>query len=162
MILLDDVFAELDPGRAVRLLDLLEAEERGQVLLTAPKASDLEPRGGRLPRWHIRGREDHRMSQKGRDPAPLGQVLAGYLERSGLARKMEEASVVPAWPELVGPAIAAVTTPLRVTDGVLIVAVRSSAWLMELRLMEGEILRRVNAGRRRGRLSRIRFVMGDR
>ncbi len=102
------------------------------------------------------------MSQKGRDPAPLGQVLAGYLERSGLARKMEEASVVPAWPELVGPAIAAVTTPLRVTDGVLIVAVRSSAWLMELRLMEGEILRRVNAGRRRGRLSRIRFVMGDR
>ncbi len=102
------------------------------------------------------------MSQKGRDPAPLGQVLAGYLERSGLARKMEEASVVPAWPELVGPAIAAVTTPLRVTDSVLIVAVRSSAWLMELRLMEGEILRRVNAGRRRGRLSRIRFVMGDR
>ncbi len=102
------------------------------------------------------------MSQKGRDPAPLGQVLAGYLERSGLARKMEEASVVPAWPELVGPAIAAVTTPLRVTDGVLIVAVRSSAWLMELRLMEDEILRRVNAGRRRGRLSRIRFVMGDR
>ena len=102
------------------------------------------------------------MSQKGRDPAPLGQVLAGYLERSGLARKMEEASVVPAWPELVGPAIAAVTTPLRVTDGVLIVAGRSSAWLMELRLMEGEILRRVNAGRRRGRLSRIRFVMGDR
>ena len=53
MILLDDVFAELDPGRAVRLLDLLEAEERGQVLLTAPKASDLEPRGGRLPHWSI-------------------------------------------------------------------------------------------------------------
>ena len=53
IILLDDVFAELDPGRAVRLLDLLEAGQRGQVLLTAPKASDLEPRGGRLPHWSI-------------------------------------------------------------------------------------------------------------
>jgi len=101
------------------------------------------------------------MSQKERGPAPLGQVLTGYLERSGLAQKVEEASVVPAWPELVGPAIAAVTTPLRVTDGVLVVAVRSSAWLMELKLMESEILRRINAGRQRGRLSRIRFVMGD-
>jgi len=102
------------------------------------------------------------MSQKEREPTPLGRVLAGYLERSGLAEKVEEASVVPAWPELVGPAIAAVTTPLRVTDGVLVVAVRSSAWLMELKLMEGEILRRVNGGRRRGRLARIRFVMADR
>lgn len=99
------------------------------------------------------------MSEKARDPAPLGSVLAGYLERSGLAEKVEEASVVPAWPELVGPAIAAVTTPLRVTDGALVVAVRSSAWLMELRLMQGEILRRINAGRRRGRIARIRFIM---
>src|SRR5690606_29832040 len=53
LILLDDVLAELDPGRAHRLLELMETEQRGQVLLTAPKASDLEPRGGRLPHWHI-------------------------------------------------------------------------------------------------------------
>src|SRR5690606_39109262 len=75
---------------------------------------------GRAPPALVhRGREDHHMSQKGHGLAPLGHVLAGYLERSGLARKVEEASVVPAWPELVGPAIAAVTTPLRVADGVL-------------------------------------------
>lgn len=43
LILLDDVFAELDPGRSRRILELLEAEEHGQVILTAPKASDVQP-----------------------------------------------------------------------------------------------------------------------
>lgn len=42
IILLDDVFAELDPGRSRRILELLETEEHGQVILTAPKASDVD------------------------------------------------------------------------------------------------------------------------
>ncbi len=42
IILLDDVFAELDAGRSRRILELLEAEELGQVILTAPKASDVD------------------------------------------------------------------------------------------------------------------------
>lgn len=53
LVLLDDLFAELDPGRSRRILELLEEEERGQVILTAPKASDLELRQGTLPRWRI-------------------------------------------------------------------------------------------------------------
>jgi len=53
IVLLDDVFAELDPGRSRRILELLEAEERGQALLTAPKASDIELRGGSLGHWRI-------------------------------------------------------------------------------------------------------------
>ena len=42
IILLDDVFAELDPGRSRRILELLENEEHGQVILTAPKESDVD------------------------------------------------------------------------------------------------------------------------
>ncbi|MGH7475191.1 MAG: DNA replication/repair protein RecF [Longimicrobiales bacterium] len=53
IVLLDDVFAELDPGRCARILELLETHERGQVVLTAPKASDLEVRRGTLPHWRI-------------------------------------------------------------------------------------------------------------
>jgi len=55
VVLLDDVFAELDVARSERILELLEAEERGQVLLTAPKESDIRPRGGRLETWRIAG-----------------------------------------------------------------------------------------------------------
>lgn len=52
MVLLDDIFAELDPGRSERVLELLDREP-GQAILTAPKPSDVEVRRGTLPRWRI-------------------------------------------------------------------------------------------------------------
>lgn len=97
----------------------------------------------------------------GEKPTPLGDALRQYLERSGLGERVEEAAVVPEWADRVGPAIAAVTTPLRVSRGALVVAVRSSAWLMELKLMERDIVRRINADRARGRIQRIHFVMEE-
>lgn len=54
IILLDDVFAELDPGRSQRIVDWIETEEGGQVILTSPKPTDFELRGQALPRWGIR------------------------------------------------------------------------------------------------------------
>jgi DNA replication and repair protein RecF len=53
LILLDDVFAELDTQRSERILDLMEREETGQVLVTAPKESDVHIRRDALPRWHV-------------------------------------------------------------------------------------------------------------
>ena len=53
VILLDDVFAELDAGRSERILDLMDREEPGQVILTAPKETDVRFRREVLPRWHI-------------------------------------------------------------------------------------------------------------
>jgi DNA replication and repair protein RecF len=57
LILLDDVFAELDEGRSERVLDLMETEEIGQVLLTAPKDADVRIRRDTLARWRIRAGE---------------------------------------------------------------------------------------------------------
>lgn len=94
-------------------------------------------------------------------PTRLADALGEFLASSGLAERIEEASAVPQWGERVGTAIADVTMPLRVEHGTLVVAVRSSPWLAELKLMEREILRRLNAGRERGRIRRIRFVMQD-
>jgi DNA replication and repair protein RecF len=54
VFLLDDVFAELDPGRSRRILDWIEQQVGGQVILTVPKAADVEVRGAVLPRWGIR------------------------------------------------------------------------------------------------------------
>jgi DNA replication and repair protein RecF len=53
ILLLDDVFAELDPGRSSRILAWIEREERGQVILTAPKETDVAPHGAALPRWRL-------------------------------------------------------------------------------------------------------------
>ncbi len=57
LILLDDVFAELDEGRSERVLELMEAEDLGQVVLTAPKDADVRLRKDALPRWRIRAGE---------------------------------------------------------------------------------------------------------
>ena len=91
----------------------------------------------------------------------LADTLAEYLRESGIGERVEEAAIVPEWADRVGPAIAAVTTPLSVSHGTLLVGVRSSAWLMELHLMEREIVSRLNAGRPRAQVRRIRFVQAD-
>lgn len=98
-----------------------------------------------------------------RQPGPerLSDVLGAFLRDSAIGERVAEASIVPEWAERVGPGIAGVTTPLRVSRGTLLVGVRSSAWLMELRLMEREILTRLNAGRAEGRIERVRFLMSE-
>jgi DNA replication and repair protein RecF len=53
LMLLDDAFAELDAGRSERVLALMDSADVGQVLLTAPKASDVRVRKDVLPRWRI-------------------------------------------------------------------------------------------------------------
>jgi DNA replication and repair protein RecF len=53
LILLDDVFAELDEGRSERVLEVMEGEEAGQVLLTAPKDADVRLKRDALARWRI-------------------------------------------------------------------------------------------------------------
>jgi predicted nucleic acid-binding Zn ribbon protein len=104
--------------------------------------------------WMSRSR-----SARAGSPSLVGEVMNRYLERSGLAPKVEAASVIPEWAERVGPQIASVTEPLRVSEGTLLVAVATSAWLMELNMMNGEILRRLNAGKKEGKIRQIIFVM---
>jgi predicted nucleic acid-binding Zn ribbon protein len=92
-------------------------------------------------------------------PQALGDVLTRFLDRSGLAPRVEAAAVIPEWEQRVGPGIAAVTEPLRVSEGTLFVAVRTSAWMMELNMMKADLMRHVNAGKKDGRIEQIVFVM---
>ncbi len=53
IIMLDDVLAELDPARAERVVELVAAEEWGQVFVTSPKPSELALMGGSLEEFRI-------------------------------------------------------------------------------------------------------------
>jgi len=89
----------------------------------------------------------------------MAEALEAYLKRAGIKRRVEQASVIPDWAELVGPQIAAVTTPHLVTrDGKLLVAVRSAAWMQELQLMSPTILKRL--GERGKKIRRIVWLAG--
>lgn len=93
-------------------------------------------------------------------PVAVGEALNAYLSRAGLAKRVAQAQVIPDWPGLVGPQIAAVATPESVTpDGVLFVRVTTSSWMNELQLMTPEIMARVNAGRGSGRITTIRWLL---
>ncbi len=53
ILLLDDVFSELDEGRSRRILELIEGKLRHQVILTAPREADVQVRRDTLPRWRV-------------------------------------------------------------------------------------------------------------
>src|SRR5207248_9976094 len=91
-----------------------------------------------------------------RQPMAVGAALRNYLARSGLARRLAQAQVIPEWLSPVGPQIGAVTHPESVTpEGTLFVRVATSAWMSELQLMAPQIMAAINAGRGAGRIRAI-------
>lgn len=102
-----------------------------------------------------------RRTTKPTKPTRVAEVLEGYLRSAGLAQRVGLASVVEAWPALVGPRIAHAAVADSVSaDATLFVRVPSSAWRQELSLMAPEILALVNRGRKDGRIARIRWLVG--
>jgi predicted nucleic acid-binding Zn ribbon protein len=94
-------------------------------------------------------------------PEALAEALRRYLDQRGLAKRVGQATALEAWPSVVGAAVAAAARPLVVTaDGTLIVAVRSSAWMNELSLMERDLLEALNRANPSAPLTRIRWQIG--
>lgn len=97
---------------------------------------------------------------KPKPPAALSDALSAWMTRHGLTRRIDLATAVEAWPEIVGPQIAAVTHALSVTpDGTMMVRVATHGWATELGLMAPGILARIN-GNRKGRIQHIRWLVG--
>jgi predicted nucleic acid-binding Zn ribbon protein len=91
-------------------------------------------------------------------PERVDGVIADYLRATGLAKRVAQAGVIPEWAGLVGPQVAAVTEPLRVTaDGTLFVAVTTNPWMAELSLLEPQLLAAINVVADRPPVRRIRW-----
>ena len=102
--------------------------------------------------------------RRAKTPTVVGEALQQYLTKSGLAHRLAQARVIPDWPTLVGPQIAAVTAPESVTaDGTLFVRVATSAWMTELQLEAPTIMARINVGRgtEGGRIRTIRWLLAS-
>ena len=89
----------------------------------------------------------------------IGEILTGYLERRKLQPRLQQASVINDWKELVGQQLAKVTEPDSVDrDGTLRVRVQSAAWLQELQLMSPTIIKEL--ARKGKRIKRIWWTLG--
>ncbi len=79
-----------------------------------------------------------------RDPQLLGGEISRLVSDRGWALDLRVRGVFARWTEIVGAEIGAHSTPETLTDGALVVRTDSTAWATQLRLLSGEILRRLN------------------
>jgi len=97
-----------------------------------------------------------------RSPAAIGDILPEVMNRSGLAVLLEAGRVLAAWEKTVGPAVAGHTRPLSFHQGVLTVAVDSSAWLFQIERFQKEAIRKkLNRDLGGGPVAKIVFCAGE-
>ena len=101
------------------------------------------------------------MTGRGSGPVKVGSVLDGLLQQHGLEDQLKRMAALELWAQVVGEHIAAVTRARSVEEGRLIVEVRSSGWLMELNMMKGELLGRLNERLPETPLDRVVFVLAE-
>jgi predicted nucleic acid-binding Zn ribbon protein len=96
-----------------------------------------------------------------RAPRPLSAALESF--GAGAEPQTVLARVQAAWPEAVGPAIAAEAQPLSEQGGKLVVACRSATWASELELLAPDLLAKLNealGGSGGGPLTTLRAKVG--
>ena len=80
-----------------------------------------------------------------RDPQPLS-ALAGSLAKSrGGGGKVGGGTVFGRWSAVVGEDIASHADPVSLTDGVLSIQAESTAWATQLRMLQAQLLAKINA-----------------
>jgi predicted nucleic acid-binding Zn ribbon protein len=77
--------------------------------------------------------------------------------RAGLDKKFRQGQIILAWKELVGPANARHSWPLRIQEDVLRVSCSSAAWAQTLSLLRGQILAKIARQYGSGLLKDIHF-----
>jgi predicted nucleic acid-binding Zn ribbon protein len=92
------------------------------------------------------------------DPQPLAAAIGGLLDDEGWTLAAATGSVFGRWAQIVGGDLAAHTTPERLADGELTVAADSTAWATQLRLLSGQLVKRLNTEMGDGTVLRVRVV----
>ena len=90
-------------------------------------------------------------------PRPLGALVPALTRAAFRRRAPGTAQVMADWPRIVGPALAAVTLPRRLSHGTLTIAC-SGPIAMELQHLSGELMQRINGALGSRVVTSLRFV----
>lgn len=82
---------------------------------------------------------------KGRDPLTAGASLDALITDFKWSSELGEAELFVSWAAVAGDDIAAKSTPEKFQDGIFEVRATSTAWATQLRLLNGEILEKLQA-----------------
>lgn len=94
-------------------------------------------------------------------PERLGKILNAYLKRAGLRQKVSEQRILELWEGMVGDAIAQLTQPVRMRNGVLQVKVVNSVWMQELQFHKKLIMEKLNKNTGNTKVHDIWFFIGE-
>jgi hypothetical protein len=90
-------------------------------------------------------------------PLPLGALIPSITRPTFRKKSPAGAQILADWAQIVGPALAAATSPLRLTSGTLTLAC-SGPVAMELQHLGPELIGRINGQVGRAVVERLRFV----
>jgi predicted nucleic acid-binding Zn ribbon protein len=111
-------------------------------------------RGSRAGRRAAAARRD----DDGRDPHLLGDQLDRLMLDRGWQVDVAVGSVMGRWPQIVGAEVAQHCAPVTFEAGVLTVRADSTAWMVQLQLLESAIMARLEAESGKGTVSALKIV----
>lgn len=95
---------------------------------------------------------------KGRDPVTASSTLNELLKSFSWETQLAEADLFTRWGEIVGDQNALNSTPENLNRGVLTVRCKSTAWATQLRLMQAQILERINEKYAELEIDSLKFI----
>ena len=107
------------------------------------RADDTAPGNGGRPDEPERLRGAARQHRD--DPQPLSSAIDGLLADHGWHQRAAIGGAFGRWAQIVGTDLAAHAWPESLTDGELLVVADSTAWATQLRLLAGDLVRRLNS-----------------
>lgn len=90
------------------------------------------------------------------DPEALNTAIAGLIDARGWRLPAAVGAVFGRWELIVGPELAAHTTPDGFADGELTITADSTAWATQVRLLAATLVRRLNAELGDGAVRRVK------
>ncbi|WP_328407746.1 DUF721 family protein [Nocardia sp. NBC_00403] len=151
------------PGVEPELRGIDLARRALEEARAAAKASGKSVGQGRAsPRRNLRAGARRRTGWSGarpdeRDPQLLGRLTGSIAKNRGWSTKVAEGMVLGRWSGVVGDDIASHATPVTLKDGVLSIAAESTAWATQLRMLQGQILAKINAAVGQGVVTSLRI-----
>jgi len=94
------------------------------------------------------------------DPKPLGELLSSLVSGRGWDERMRFGRLREEWASVVGPDVAARSTPVALAAGVLSIRADGAAWATELTLLARSIVEKVDSYLGGGVVREVRVSAG--
>jgi predicted nucleic acid-binding Zn ribbon protein len=137
--------------------DAADRARRAREALAAAKA-DAQARGN-FPTRSARN-PNSPQSPGGRerreDPLALTSAISGLISEQGWTLAAATGALFGHWAQIVGPELGEHTKPESLADGELTVTADSTAWATQLRLLAGQLVRRLNVELGDGSVRRVK------